>query len=131
MDGYAAEDLTHEQIAEQVAAFGPLADAVRGLVDATIRSEVDPTEAAAVRAEVEALTEWLRARQRDGSYGVRLTPEGQVHAGVSAMVLDQVLGEAAGAGGGPGMTGTLTIRYRRPTPLGDLHAEARIDRTDG
>ncbi len=30
------------------------------------------------------------------------------------------------------MTGTLTLRYRRPTPpLGDLHAEAKIDRVEG
>jgi hypothetical protein len=41
------------------------------------------------------------------------------------------LGEAAGAGGKPGMTGTLTLRYRRGTPLGDLHVEAHIDRADG
>ena len=29
------------------------------------------------------------------------------------------------------MTGTLTLRYRRGTPLGGLHAEAHIDRVDG
>ena len=29
------------------------------------------------------------------------------------------------------MTGTLTVRYRRPTPLGDLHGEAHIDRVEG
>jgi acyl-coenzyme A thioesterase PaaI-like protein len=58
-------------------------------------------------------------------------PPGLVHGGVSAMILDQMLGEAAGAGGKPGMTGTLTLRYRRPTPLGDLRAEAWIDRSEG
>ena len=42
-----------------------------------------------------------------------------------------MLGEAAGAGGKPGMTGTLTLRYRRGTPLGDLRAEAHIDRVEG
>ena len=42
-----------------------------------------------------------------------------------------MLGEAAGAGGKPGMTGTLTIVYRRGTPLGDLRAEAWIDRVEG
>ena len=45
-------------------------------------------------------------------------------------MLDQVLGEAAGAGN-PGMTGTLTIRYPRPTRLGRLHADAQVDRTAG
>ncbi|MFE3292022.1 PaaI family thioesterase [Rhodococcus sp. NPDC059234] len=58
-------------------------------------------------------------------------PAGLTHGGVSALILDQVLGSAAEMGGAPGMTGTLTLRYRRPTPLGDLHAEARIDRVEG
>ena len=58
-------------------------------------------------------------------------PPGLVHGGVAALILDQVLGEAAGAGGKPGMTGSLTLRYRRGTPLGDLHVEAHIDRVDG
>ena len=58
-------------------------------------------------------------------------PPGLVHGGVSALILDQMLGEAAGAGGKPGMTGTLTLRYRRGTPLGELSAEAHIDRVEG
>jgi acyl-coenzyme A thioesterase PaaI-like protein len=58
-------------------------------------------------------------------------PPSLVHGGVSALILDQLLGEAAGAGGKPGMTGTLTLRYRRGTPLGDLHAEGHIDRVEG
>lgn len=58
-------------------------------------------------------------------------PPGLVHGGISALILDQMLGEAAGAGGSPGMTGTLTLRYRRPTPLGDLSVEAWIDRVEG
>lgn len=58
-------------------------------------------------------------------------PPGLVHGGVCALILDQMLGEAASAGGSPGMTGTLTLRYRRPTPLGDLSAEAWIDHVEG
>lgn len=58
-------------------------------------------------------------------------PAGHTHGGVSALVLDQVLGDAARVGGSPGMTGTLTLRYRKPTPLGDLHAEAKLDRIEG
>jgi acyl-coenzyme A thioesterase PaaI-like protein len=58
-------------------------------------------------------------------------PPGLVHGGVSALVLDQLLGEAAGAGGRPGMTATLTLTYRRATPLGDLRGEAWIERTEG
>lgn len=58
-------------------------------------------------------------------------PPSLVHGGVSALILDQMLGEAAGAGGRPGMTATLTLHYRRATPLGDLRAEAWIERTEG
>lgn len=58
-------------------------------------------------------------------------PPGLVHGGVVSLILDQVLGHAVGAAGRPGMTGTLTIVYRQGTPLGDLRAEAWIDREDG
>jgi acyl-coenzyme A thioesterase PaaI-like protein len=58
-------------------------------------------------------------------------PPGLVHGGVSALLLDQLCGEAAAAGGAPGMTGRLTLTYRRPTPLGDLSAEAWIDHVEG
>ncbi|MDN5758673.1 MAG: PaaI family thioesterase [Tomitella sp.] len=58
-------------------------------------------------------------------------PPGLTHGGISALILDQVLGYTATINGSPGMTGTLTIRYRAPTPLGNLHAEARVDRVEG
>ncbi|HEU4512260.1 MAG TPA: PaaI family thioesterase [Nocardioidaceae bacterium] len=58
-------------------------------------------------------------------------PPSLVHGGVSALILDQMLGEAAAAGGAPGMTGRLNLTYRRPTPLGDLTAKAWIHAVDG
>lgn len=58
-------------------------------------------------------------------------PPGKVHGGVLALVLDQIFGEAAAAGGTPGMTGTLTLRYRKPTALGHCSAEAWVDSTAG
>ena len=58
-------------------------------------------------------------------------PPGQVHGGVVALVLDQIFGEAAAAGGTPGMTGTLTLRYALNTPLGPCSAAAWVDRRDG
>jgi alpha-methylacyl-CoA racemase len=39
------------------------------------------------------------------------------HGGVSAMLLDQVLGHASAATGSPGVTTDLSVRYRRPVPL--------------
>jgi acyl-coenzyme A thioesterase PaaI-like protein len=58
-------------------------------------------------------------------------PPGHVHGGVAALVLDHVLGEMAANAESPRFTGTITLRYLRPTRLGHLHAEARITRTDG
>ena len=49
-----------------------------------------------------------------------------VHGGVIAEVFDEVLGAANMVAGNPAMTGTLTVRYRKPTPLRtDLRIEAR------
>jgi acyl-coenzyme A thioesterase PaaI-like protein len=176
MVGYVHEELPPEEISRQEGLYGPLAQAVRELADASIRTEADDETIQAAREQVEAITERLRVRQLDGAYGIRFNsdgtgrpwgnavvglrnpiappleikrdpagrawadfhlgaayegPPGLVHGGVAALVLDQLLGEAAGAGGKPGMTGTLTLRYRRGTPLGDLHAEASIDRVEG
>ena len=58
-------------------------------------------------------------------------PPGHVHGGVCALILDHVLGATAHQPGRPAFTGTLTIRYVRPTKLGRLHAEAHVDRDDG
>ena len=55
-----------------------------------------------------------------------------VHGGVIAMVFDELLGAANIAAGCPGMTGTLTIRYRKPTPLrAPLRLEARVEGREG
>jgi acyl-coenzyme A thioesterase PaaI-like protein len=174
--GYVREDLSEDEIAHAEAVYAPLADAVRRLADACIRTEVDDAAVVEATAEIEALTQRLQVRQMPGPFGVRFNAEGRgrawgnavvglrnpiappvtvqrsvegrawadfrlgaayegppnlVHGGVAALILDQLLGEAAGAGGKPGMTGTLTLRYRRATPLGALHAEAAITGTEG
>ncbi len=55
-----------------------------------------------------------------------------VHGGVIAEVLDEVLGAANIVAGVGAMTGTLTVRYRRPTPLNtDLRVEARSLHQEG
>lgn len=157
--------------------YVPLADSVRELIDATIRTEADAeTVAEAVRA-VDTLTARLRERQIDGTHGIRFLadgrgvtwgnpvigernpiappldiqrdpdgrvwaeftlgaayegPPGHVHGGVSALLLDHLLGEAASNGlTKPNFTGTISMRYLRGTPLGALRAEAVIERIDG
>lgn len=58
-------------------------------------------------------------------------PPGCVHGGIIALVLDQVLGTIPALVGRPGMTATLSMTYRRPTPLGRIGARAWVDRQDG
>ncbi len=55
-----------------------------------------------------------------------------VHGGVLAALFDEVLGAANMVAGNPGMTGMLTVRYRRPTPLRvPLRVEARCRGREG
>jgi len=59
-------------------------------------------------------------------------PPGAVHGGLVAALFDEVLGFAQWMTGNPGMTGTLKIRYRKPTPLNtELRFEATVERVDG
>lgn len=173
---YRIVEMTPEQLEADRRVWGGLADSVRALAEASLRTTVAADVATEVAKRVDELTELLRAEQIEGSYGVSVTRDGQVlghgnavvgmrnpvavplqmerspegrawasfhlnalyegppakvHGGVSALILDQVLGEAAAAGGSPGMTGTLTLRYRRNLPLGDCSVEGWIDGRDG
>ncbi len=59
-------------------------------------------------------------------------PPGHVHGGFVAAAFDEVLGFAQSMTGNPGMTGALTVRYRKPTPLDvDLRFEATVVRVEG
>jgi len=58
-------------------------------------------------------------------------PPAHVHGGVSALILDHVLGEAASPDRQPRFTGSITVRYLRATPLGPLHVEAAITGSEG
>lgn len=57
---------------------------------------------------------------------------GCVHGGHVAAAFDEVLGMANALTGKPGMTGTLTVRYVKPTPLyAELRFEGRVERVEG
>ena len=59
-------------------------------------------------------------------------PPNHVHGGISALILDHILGEVASHGlSKPLFTGTITLRYLRGTPLGRLRSDAWIERVDG
>jgi acyl-coenzyme A thioesterase PaaI-like protein len=173
---FTAEDWSAEDVARLRGIYGPLAESVRELVDATIRTEADAETVAEAKREIDAAVARLRDRQIDGAFGVRVTrdgqgvswgnaviglrnalappvvtrrdesgrvtadfdlgaayegPPGHVHGGVSALILDHILGEAASPDQKPRFTGSITVRYLRATPLGPLRAEAIRTRTDG
>lgn len=176
MPHYRVVEMTEAEVEQERDVLGGLAEAVRSLADASLRSTIALEEVAEIREAVDGLTERLRREQIEGSFGVSFTPGGTVrghgnavvglrnpiavplriekhpdgrataefhlgalyegppgcvHGGVLALLLDQVLGECAAASGSPGMTGTLTLRYLRPTPLGDCSIEAWVDRVEG
>ncbi|MEU6375694.1 hotdog domain-containing protein [Streptomyces sp. NPDC046909] len=59
-------------------------------------------------------------------------PPGYGHGGMSAMLLDEVMGWACAGAGLPGMTVSLQVRYRRPVPLETpLRVHARVTGTEG
>jgi acyl-coenzyme A thioesterase PaaI-like protein len=173
---FPVEDWSADELARLRAIYEPLAESVRELVDATIRSEADAQTVAEVKRDIDTAVARLQARQLDGAFGVRRStsgetvgwgnavigirnafapplrtqrdaegrvsadfhlgaayegPPGHVHGGVSAMILDHVLGEAASVDRQPRFTGTITMRYVRPTRLGELRTEAIRLRTDG
>jgi acyl-coenzyme A thioesterase PaaI-like protein len=78
-------------------------------------------------------------RSADGRVSGRVTvgkahegPPGLVHGGVIATLLDHVLARAPRTVGHGGLTGSLTVRYRRPVPLGTpLVVEGHLESTTG
>lgn len=59
-------------------------------------------------------------------------PPGFVHGAIIAGIFDMLLGMANIASGSPGMTGTLKVKYLKPTPLHtELTFEAKTSRVDG
>ncbi|HNM98618.1 MAG TPA: hotdog domain-containing protein [Marmoricola sp.] len=175
-DIYSEVDLSEEQLAEELQVYGGLADAVRSLNEASLRTTVSPDLVRQAIAKLSEVDQLLRSQLIPDSFGVQVNSNGGVraygnavvgmrnpiavpvetersddgrawarfhlnalyegpptlvHGGVSALIMDQIMGEAAAAGGRPGMTAYLTTHYRKPTPLGDLEASAWIDSFDG
>ena len=57
---------------------------------------------------------------------------GRVHGGFVAAGFDVTMGQAVGAAGRAGLTGTLTVRYLRPTPIDvPLRYEAEVTGSEG
>jgi acyl-coenzyme A thioesterase PaaI-like protein len=57
---------------------------------------------------------------------------GLVHGGIAALLIDHAMGCVAARRNRPAMTVRLSLRYRRPTPLGvPLKVSVHLDRTEG
>lgn len=173
---YTGEVLSTAEFNRLRSIYEPLAESVRALVDATIRTNEDAETLAAVKNDIDAAVQRLRRNQIDGTFGQTLIdngetvdwgnavrgirnalappvvshldesgrvsadfhlgaayegPPGHVHGGVSAMILDQMLGEAACPDRIPRFSGSITYKYVRPAALGPLHAEAFQTHTEG
>ena len=76
--------------------------------------------------ELEIVGDHVEGRARFGA--AYEGPPGSVHGGYVAAAFDEVLGMAQTLSGNPGMTGTLKVVYRSPTPLYEqLRFSAKVD----
>jgi hypothetical protein len=80
------EVISAEEHDRLMAVYGPLTDAVRDLIDATIRTEADEDAIQEARREIEAATETLRSRQLDEPQGVRYVVDGRPLAWGNAVI---------------------------------------------
>ena len=74
---FTREDISSEELERLRAIYGPLAESVRELIDATVRTEMDADAVAAAKAEIDSATERLRHKQTEGSFGVRYLASGE------------------------------------------------------
>ena len=140
MTGYLVDDATPEEIEAERATYAPIAEALRELAEASIRTTVSPEVAADAAARLAEVRDLLTASVGGESYGLKWSrqrhraavgqrggrrpqprrsaadgrarargacrrssssaaayegPPAFVHGGVSALILDQLLGEAA------------------------------------
>ena len=172
-----AEALDPDKRAIRREAVSGLGAALRGLVDAAVRTEAPVEVLEEIADSVRMLAERLRAEQRplkaiaavddpevgerwynpvygpgspiappmvvedfpDGRCVGRVTlgkahegPPGLVHGGVVAMLLDHALARSARVAGHGGLTASLTVRYKRPAPLGvPLVVRGQLGEVDG
>ena len=144
-----AEDASDEDLATAAAETERLATGLHGRHDLGARpagvrqraemSHDDYLPRSPLVGEVSPLAPPINYEHRDGRLTGRGTfhaayegPPGYVHGGWIALAFDEMLGMANIASGHPGMTGRLSVRYRRPTPLHrPVELEAWTEEVDG
>jgi acyl-coenzyme A thioesterase PaaI-like protein len=83
---FTLENISAEEVERLRAVYQPLAESVRELIDATVRTEVDAAAVAAAKAEIDSATACLRRKQTEGSFGVRYLATGERMAWGNAVV---------------------------------------------
>ncbi|MFL6240614.1 MAG: PaaI family thioesterase [Actinomycetes bacterium] len=93
-------DMNPQEIRRRFVAYNPVIGKVNPFA-APLEVEVDENGRASARIQL--------SRVHEG-------PPNAVHGGIVALLIDQLLGHAVGTAGPPGMTVSLTVNYRKPTP---------------
>jgi acyl-coenzyme A thioesterase PaaI-like protein len=83
---FTLENISAEDVERLRAVYEPLAQSVRELIDATIRTQVDAAAVAAAKSEIDSATARLRQKQLDGTFGVRYLATGERMAWGNAVV---------------------------------------------
>jgi acyl-coenzyme A thioesterase PaaI-like protein len=83
---FTLENISAEEVERLRAVYQPLAESVRELIDATVRTEVDAAAVAAAKAEIDSATACLRQKQTEGSFGVRYLATGERMAWGNAVI---------------------------------------------
>jgi acyl-coenzyme A thioesterase PaaI-like protein len=83
---FTLENISAEDVERLIALYEPLAQSVRELIDATVRTQADAATVAAAKSEIDSATARLRQKQLDGSFGVRYLASGERMAWGNAVI---------------------------------------------
>lgn len=83
---FTRENITAADVDRLRGIYEPLAQSVRELIDATVRTDVDAAAVAAARTEIDSATARLRSSQLDGTFGIRYLPTGERMAWGNAVI---------------------------------------------
>jgi acyl-coenzyme A thioesterase PaaI-like protein len=128
-----------ERLASELQGVAALGDRPAGVRTREESSHDDYLPRSPLVGEVSPMAPPVEYEYRDGRlfgrgvfHAAYEGPPGYVHGGWIALAFDEILGMANIAGGHPGMTGRLSVRYRRPTPLHtEMRFEAWTEQVDG
>lgn len=83
---FTLENITAEDVERLRAVYEPLAQSVRKLIDATVRTAVDAAAVTAAKTEIDSATARLQSNHLDGSFGVRYLASGERMAWGNAVI---------------------------------------------